>query len=320
MILPMSVNASFLGYLVDFAVCRGVKRQALLELLSNPELDLNQAEQVVSIEDYCQVLQKIIQDVKDEYLGLTFGMYLNLGSLGLIHQISLGASSIQQALKLLEDYLATHFPLVQINKDVLDKYLVVTLQTSLEDELMARSILDSTYVVVYRELCMMMEANNITAQLPYEDLTFYEKHLKASITQGEGHCLIFEIQKINESINQRNLQFIEVLLPQYLTMLEQSKQTESFASLVKQMILRMCAPEIPNFQQVKAQFAMSDRTFQRRLTSEGQSFRAISNNVKKEIATYLREGNQLKTQDIAYILGYSEASAYLHAAKEWFGA
>ncbi|HAS43412.1 MAG TPA: hypothetical protein DCS93_23230 [Microscillaceae bacterium] len=314
----MAINASFLTYLLDFAACRGMNRRSLQALLSDSELDLMQAG--VSIDDYGRVWTQMITELEDEYLGLAFGMYLNLGSLGLIHQISLSAHSIEQALKLLEDYLATHFPIVQIHKEVVGDKIKVTLQTQVEQKLLARHILDANYVVMFRELGMMLETKNLTIQLPYEDLAPFERQLRTTIAQGSEHCLIFDTQKVNESINQRNMRFIEVLLPKYLMMLEQGQKSPGFATLVKQMILRMCAPELPTFQQVKAQFAMSDRTFQRRLTNEGQSFRAITNAIKKELASYLREGNQLKTQDIAYILGYSEASAYLHAAREWFEA
>ncbi len=83
------------------------------------------------------------------------------------------------------------------------------------------------------------------------------------------------------------------------------------------IIFNICRPESPNLQQVCAQFAMSERTFQRKLTKEGRSFRSITNEIKKELAIYLHEGNKMKTQDIAYILGYSEPSAYLHAYKRW---
>ena len=41
------------------------------------------------------------------------------------------------------------------------------------------------------------------------------------------------------------------------------------------MILNMCAPEPPAFGQVAKQFAISERTFQRRLMEEGFSFRDL---------------------------------------------
>ena len=53
------------------------------------------------------------------------------------------------------------------------------------------------------------------------------------------------------------------------------------------------------------------------LTSEGLSFGKITNEIKKELADYITKEGSIKTQDIAFILGYTNASAYLHARKKW---
>ena len=53
------------------------------------------------------------------------------------------------------------------------------------------------------------------------------------------------------------------------------------------------------------------------LTSEGLSFRKITNGIEKELADYIMKEGSIKTRDIAVILGYTDASAYLHARKKW---
>jgi len=68
---------------------------------------------------------------------------------------------------------------------------------------------------------------------------------------------------------------------------------------------------------VAVHFLLSNRTIQRKLTEEGLSFRKITDDIKSELSSYLTKGNKMKTQDIAFILGYAEPSAYLHAVKKW---
>lgn len=315
----MNISAPFLAYLVDFASIRGIAPHTLKQLLTNPEIDCNAEESQVSAEEYLKVLQQLVATQNDDYLGLAYGAYLNLGALGLIYKISLGASSIEQAFKLLEDYLSVNFPLIQIEKYMLSNHIHIELKARVADKVLSRHLLDSTCAIIYRELCMMMNAESVAMTLPYKEVSMYEQRLKAHISQGETYSFTFDVQQVNQEINQKNLQLIEVLLPKYLAMLDTKQEEKLFSGQVKQMILHMCSPGLPDFGQVSAQFAVSNRTFQRKLTKEGQSFRSITNNIKRELASYLREGNQVKTQDIAYILGYSEASAYLHAAKEWFG-
>jgi hypothetical protein len=112
----MNIAAPLLNHLIDFAFYRGMKRLDLKNLLAEPENDLCVAGSFVSDEEYLKVLKKVIETQHDPNLGLAFGFYLNLNALGLIHTISLGTTSIQQALKMLKEFLKTNFPLVQIDQ------------------------------------------------------------------------------------------------------------------------------------------------------------------------------------------------------------
>jgi AraC-like DNA-binding protein len=315
----MYIAAPYLAYLIDFAAYRGVTPSVLKRHLANPDIDLSDENQTLPAAEYLGALRQLVEHCQDPLLGVAYGNFLNLGSLGLIHKISLSAHSIEQALKLLTDYLRVGFPLLQIKQVVHNQSLCLQLDTPITEPDLRQAVLDSSYVVIYRELCMMLDAAQVQLGLPYARLEPYEERMKATIALAQRHEMRFEAAQVNQAINQKNMQLLEVLLPQYLHLLVCVPATQSFAAQVRQMTLRLCAPELPNFKQVCAQFAVSERTFQRKLTKEGQSFRAISNDIKRSLATYLREGNRVKTQDIAYILGYSEASAYLHAAKEWFG-
>jgi len=109
-----------------------------------------------------------------------------------------------------------------------------------------------------------------------------------------------------------------MVLPKFISMLNQSTEnSQEFSKKVKLIVLQMCHPEVPIFQQVHKQFACSGRTFQRQLKLEGTTFRNIVNEIKEELSYYLSNEKHLKTKDIAYIFGYPEPSAYLHALKIW---
>jgi AraC-like DNA-binding protein len=63
---------------------------------------------------------------------------------------------------------------------------------------------------------------------------------------------------------------------------------------------------------------VSVRTLQRRLRSDGTSFAELVEALRREMAfEYLDK--QLPLQEIAWLLGYSEPSAFHHAFKRWTG-
>jgi len=64
---------------------------------------------------------------------------------------------------------------------------------------------------------------------------------------------------------------------------------------------------------------MSQRTFARRLKSEGLSFAGILHELRYDLArTYLRETSS-SISTIAWLLGYQEVSSFTHAFKRWSG-
>jgi AraC-like DNA-binding protein len=83
------------------------------------------------------------------------------------------------------------------------------------------------------------------------------------------------------------------------------------------------APLLPhgkaNADEVARCLGMSHRTLARRLSSEGLTFSEILDELKADLASrYLKEGH-LQISRIAWLLGYSQVSAFTHAFKRWTG-
>jgi len=256
---------------------------------------------------------------KDAQLGLHYGCYLNIKALGFIVQLSLNASSIEQAVWVLQEYLASTFPLVSLSARENNGFYLVQLETTITEENLKMHLLDTVFCFIYRELKLMVDDALLPEiQLPYSNLDAYSNLLNTSVQTGNQHVLAFSNRVLKAEINTKRIREIEALLPKFMMMLNRKKKGyQQFSSQMRNMILNMCCPELPDFEQVSRQFPLSDRTIQRKLTAEGQSFRQIADDIKRELSFYLAKGNIMKTQDIAYILGYSEASAYLHAVRRW---
>jgi len=71
--------------------------------------------------------------------------------------------------------------------------------------------------------------------------------------------------------------------------------------------------------QVARQLATSRRTLQRRLAAEGVSFHQLHDDLRREAAERLLADRALAANEIGYLLGFSEPSAFHRACKRWFG-
>jgi AraC-like DNA-binding protein len=75
----------------------------------------------------------------------------------------------------------------------------------------------------------------------------------------------------------------------------------------------------PKLARVTKKISMSRRTLQRRLKEQGAVFKTLTDDTRRRFALdYLRDRKQTLTE-IAFLLGYSEVSAFNRAFKRWTG-
>jgi len=64
---------------------------------------------------------------------------------------------------------------------------------------------------------------------------------------------------------------------------------------------------------------MSERALARRLSREGLTLTRVLGDLKRELAKRYLQDEDLTISEIAWLLGYREASAFTHAFHRWFG-
>lgn len=315
----MNISVLHVANLLEFAASLGLNNKVLRDqFVKDPNKDLSCIENTVTLQELRSIIRELIVKTSDDFLGLHYGCFLNLKAVGLIYNISKSATHVGQAILLVEDFLKhtfSAFEIVQKNKGTATH---LQLQCSLGDKLIKRHLSDSTLCVLYRELKLMTGGvSGIHIHFPYVEIKEYRRMFGDDVKRGNIHAISFNKKVVNQLLNQNGIMAIGELLPAFMYLLEKVKRQQTFSSQVRKMLLSMSDPSLPTFEQVSAQFPMSQRTFQRKLTSEGCSFRSISNDIKRGLAKYLSGSGKLKTKDVAGLLGYSESSAYLHALKKW---
>jgi AraC-like DNA-binding protein len=76
---------------------------------------------------------------------------------------------------------------------------------------------------------------------------------------------------------------------------------------------------VPALSEIAAQFGMSGRTLQRRLSDRGYSFQAVVDESRRELAERLLRETSYPIAEVAFLTGFSEQSAFNRAFKRWSG-
>ena len=93
----------------------------------------------------------------------------------------------------------------------------------------------------------------------------------------------------------------------------------SIRARVRHLVERSLADGEPRIETLASELAMSARTLQRRLAEEGITFADLLDEVRRERAELLLRDPRLALSEIAFVLGYSEPSAFFRSFRRWTG-
>jgi AraC-like DNA-binding protein len=88
---------------------------------------------------------------------------------------------------------------------------------------------------------------------------------------------------------------------------------------VRQALAERLESEARDLGAVARRLGMSARSLQRRLAEEETSFRALLDDMRRELARHHLERRSTPIEAVSYLTGFSEVSAFTRAVRRWFG-
>ena len=89
---------------------------------------------------------------------------------------------------------------------------------------------------------------------------------------------------------------------------------------VREYVVHRLAKGAAPIDDVARHFNMSSKTLERRLGDRGTNYRALVESIRRDLARRYLADSELRLQQIAYLLGYSEPAPLARAFKRWTGS
>ena len=139
------------------------------------------------------------------------------------------------------------------------------------------------------------------------------------VEQMEGNELVFKKSDLEKPFLTANNVMLEYLEPQLKERLAEVMTSESFTGVVQQKLYQAIPSGCFSIEDIAASLGISSRTLQRNLTAEGTKFNLELQNVQKILAFSYLKNSEISTEEVSYLLGYSEVSSFSRAFKKWTG-
>ncbi|WP_203143611.1 AraC family transcriptional regulator [Marinobacter mangrovi] len=148
----------------------------------------------------------------------------------------------------------------------------------------------------------------------------YRRILDCPIRFGESAmALAFSAHYLDRPIPHRNPYVHSAMLKQVNSLLARLQTRRRFSRKVRRLISRQMASERIDADSLAQQLHMSRQTLYRRLKKEGMSFQELVEHVRKDKALRYVASDRYALGEIAFLLGFSELSAFSRAFKRWTG-
>jgi AraC-like DNA-binding protein len=131
--------------------------------------------------------------------------------------------------------------------------------------------------------------------------------------------LIFDANCLEWSVLSSNANLLSFFEEQAKVIVDQLNSDDRYTVKVTQAIVQKLKGDLPTVNAIASDLTMSTRQLQRALKVEGTSFQKLLNQTRQAIASQYLKDPTIPIHSVAFLLGFSEPSAFNRAFKRWTG-
>ncbi|WP_087460103.1 AraC family transcriptional regulator [Oleiphilus messinensis] len=320
----LMVSASSALTLASFLLKHGYCEAQLEQELSMPLNDLEKPDQRIPLHQYAHMWEQALILSGDPALGLHLGEKPQEEGMGVVGHIFFNNATLGKAL--------TQFTRLYtlVNEGIRAEF-----ETD-EQRAYLRYVWDcpDAYSVPIMERTMAVSITRakklIHPQLKMEFVAFahnapeytaeYERIFACPIRFGEEHCCIaFKKNFLDYPLPQRNPYLHQVLTRHVENLLSKLRPQRTLAQQVQDLVNKQLAKNAFDAERIAKKLNMSRHTLYRKLKAEGHSYQELVEAVRQKKAMFYLKQNKYSLSEIAFLLGFSELSAFSRAFKRWTG-
>ena len=309
--------------LVWYARRNGLAGQALLRAASLTEQDIADPDTRIPVVAMHRLWRELLAQDSDPLIGLKIGSAVTIRRIGLVGYMMRYSETLLDAFLHLSRYSrlisdASQFELVKKRDSISLVVRTRPYMIALKQPIVAAF---STLVTIGRRI-VREDLVPLSVHLPipapedlnpYRDLFGDSMYFKCPV--GELRFSHEQMRLPSQAADSDLSHYLDELAEQKLRSLGE-RDTE-FIDLVRRGIWTNLQNGRPSLFRTAARIGMSPRTLQRRLAEHGTTFSSVLDDLRQDLSDELRKDRGFAVSDVAFLLGYSEPSAYARAVRRW---
>jgi len=303
----------------------GHDTSALLEAAGITAAQLQDPDARINDQQYISIMMALIWLINDEFLGIGGKRRAPRGSFGMMCHAVIHLPTLKKALLR---------GIMFYNRLTMDVHL--KLQTCGDRAVLSviwddpgvdanHAATEATLIIAHRFSCWL-----INQRIPLIEATFnYAPPDHVDQHHRLFHCplrfnqprnsVVFDVRYLNYPLMQNESSLKHFLRTAPFNLFVIPSNAQALTAQIRALLSKDFSHEFPAFEAIASQLNMTPQTLRRRLKEEANSYQAIKDNLRRDAAIYYLSRPQLSVEEIALLMGFSEASTFHRAFKKWTG-
>lgn len=311
--------------LLECAKTFGLAPSQVLHRLPFTLKDLEEKSPNTTVKHYLTACENVVRLCADPSLPIMVGQSLHLSAYGLYGFALLCGSSVRSSFEFAVRYHRLATPLFSINFEILeDKFI-----WEFPDENFVGYTHNIHGFLLLQQLSQhITHVQDITredrkpirvdiALAPPLKPEFVKQRFGCPVQFGASTTkIVYEMSILDERPPMMNPISHATLRESCEKLLGALRHTEGVVGQVSRIIMESAVP-FASMEDVAKILSMTSRTLRRKLKAEDQTYSKILDQVRNELAKKYLDANEFTVEDIAALLGYSDASNFRSSFKRW---
>jgi AraC-like DNA-binding protein len=313
--------------LVQTAAEFGVPAEAVLKGTGLAAEGLADGKAICTVENYLTACSNTLRHCSDPRLPIRVGKSLHLSAYGLYGFALMCSPTVRSGFEFAVRYHGLATPIFEIAWEICDGLFV----WSFPDEArLSYSRPQRSFLIIQQLAQHVTHVKDIAradrqpihmsvALDPLEPHALFEQEFGCPVRfSAERTEITYEMSILDDRPPLTNPVTHAMLRESCEALIGRVPEKSGLAGQVSRIFMESAAP-FPTMEAVAAKLAMTPRTLRRRLIEEGTSYSSLLDQVRNDLARHYLEANMFTVDDIAGLLGFSEATNFRASFKRWNG-
>lgn len=280
---------------------------------------------LVTVPQFVEVLEVASRAQSDNCLGLHIGERMRAPDLGVLGYAIKHAATLELLLHTYVNYFAVYAYGMDMRMQIDDNRVSVIIHLA-DSTIIARQQ-DSELALAFLHTVIKdnLQGDWRIQEVHFEhekpaDISEHHRIFNAPLCFNKPfNAIIFDKMLLSRPLKEADQRIFPLLQRHLDSIMEERAEENDLVLRVSNIIAKSLSIRAPSLSEVAEKVGVPSWTLQRRLRDEGLLYRQLVLNTRRRVALSYIKDTSIPLTEVAFLLGYSETSAFSRAFRRWTG-